>query len=336
MSLFQSTQSYIDELVRATGCADAEEAVRLRARELISLYEQMFGRPTMPIDVNELASLQGIHASDDLPVQSPDAELSPRSEGGVEMRVHPDRPETRKRFSIAHEISHTFFPEYEQKSWCRTDARHRDRSDPDQHLEMLCDIGAAELLLPLPWFSEDANQVVDAAGLVTLADKYFASREATLRRYAELASDPVAAVYFTWKLKPTQKGLVDNQDQGNLFGMSHEDQVRDAMQLRIDYSIPSKSFSELGHYLPPDKSIECSGPIFEASKSASSCDGECHLDFGPASGVYSLSAIPLPTDREQRGPNGEYSTAAIVRPVRVKRSKNKRQSQADSTPSLFD
>jgi hypothetical protein len=28
----------------------------------------------------------------------------------VAIRVNPDRPETRRRFSIGHEIAHTFFP----------------------------------------------------------------------------------------------------------------------------------------------------------------------------------------------------------------------------------
>ena len=330
-----STQHFIDELVRSTGTNSPEEAIRLKARELIQKLETSFDCQ-MPIDVNILASLQGIHGSDDLPRQSPDAELVPRAEGGVEMRVHPDRPETRQRFSIAHEISHTFFPDYEQKGWCRTDARYRNRNDPDQYLEMLCDIGAAELLFPQPWFSNDASQVACAADLVALADKYHGSREATLRRYAELSSDPIAAVYFTWKLKPAQKGVVDNSEQTNLFGLSQEDQIRDAIQLRIDYAIESDRFSELGHYLPPNKSIENSGPIFAASSMATCHDGECHLDFGPASGTYSVMAIPLPTDKTQRGPNDEFSVAAIVRPVAVKKPKRKRNVVPDDTPTLFD
>jgi len=330
-----TTQRFIDELVGSTGMNSPEEAIRAKARELIHSYELTFGPPEMPIDVNVLSSLKGIHPSDDLPIQSPDAELVPRSEGGVEIRVHPNRPETRKRFSIAHEISHTFFPEFEQKTWCRTDARYRYRKDPGQYLEMLCDIGAAELLFPQPWFSDDANQVTNALGLVTLADTYHGSREATLRRYAELSTDPVAAVYFTWKLKPVQKGVVDNKDQANLFGISHEEQVRDALQLRIDYSIASPRFSGLGHYLPPNKSIESIGPIFEASATASCCDAECHLDFGPASGTYAVMAIPLPTDRDQRGPNDEFSVAAIVRPITVKKPRRKKGA-APAGPSLFD
>lgn len=333
-----TTQGFIDELVRTTGASSPEEAIRMKARELIQLCESQIGPTEMPIDVDMLTGMQGIHPSDDLPVQSPDAELAPRSDGEVEMRVHPDRPETRKRFSIAHEVSHTFFPEFQKRSWCRTDARYRDRNDPDQYLEMLCDIGAAELLFPNPWFGNDAAKVTEAVGLVTLAEAYQGSREATLRRYAELSSDPIAAIYFSWKLKPVQKGIVDNVDQGNLFGISHEDQVRDAKQLRIDYVIRSQSFDSLRHFIPPEKSIENTGPIFDASATASCCDGECHLSLGPSSGTYSVMAIPLPTDLNRKGPNGEFSVAAIVRPVMVQQVKKKRSATItnDNSPTLFD
>lgn len=76
-------QTFIDKLVRSTGASSPEEAVRLKARELMTTYQTTLGDPEMPIDVDVLASLQGIHASDDLPIQSPDAELVPRTGGGL-------------------------------------------------------------------------------------------------------------------------------------------------------------------------------------------------------------------------------------------------------------
>src|SRR5438132_6624486 len=161
----RSTEALIDELVRSTGAVDAPSAIRASARELIALYVSSFGEPTMPINIDVLASLRGITRSDEMPLHSPDAELVPDGLGGVAMRVNPDRPDTRVRFSVAHEVSHTFFADYTTKAWCRTDARYRDRSNPDDFLEMLCDIAAAELLLPQPWFSKNASAVTSARGL---------------------------------------------------------------------------------------------------------------------------------------------------------------------------
>src|SRR5947209_3764841 len=126
---------------------------------------------------------------------APTPNLCRPGNGRVAMRVNRDRPETRQRFSIAHEISHTFFPEYHTKHWCRSDGRFRQRNNPDDHLEFLCDTAAAELLLPRPWFPEDAATVTTGAGLLSLAQKYGVSRDATLRRFAETHPRVVAAAF---------------------------------------------------------------------------------------------------------------------------------------------
>jgi Zn-dependent peptidase ImmA (M78 family) len=318
-----STEAIIDQLVRTTGAADAVEAVRIRARELVDLAVASFDEATKPPEIDVLASLRGIVRSDERPTHSPDAELVPDGSGGVAMRVNPDRPETRQRFSVAHEVSHTFFPNYTTKVWCRTDARFRDRDKLDDYLEMLCDIGAAELLFPYRWFPMQAATVDSAAGLLALAVEYRASREATLRRFAELSSKPVAAVFFTWKLKPTQKGTIGRTEQTNLFGITPEEEIREALRLRIDYAIVSPAFGATGHFLPRDKSVENDGPIYEAAASGRPCDGECHLDLGQAAGRYRVHAVPLWTPTDELGANGEHAIAAIIRPVNDRKPKKK-------------
>ncbi|MDZ4685293.1 MAG: ImmA/IrrE family metallo-endopeptidase [Planctomycetaceae bacterium] len=329
----RSTQALIDELIRSTGCNDAPAAIRAKAKELLDLHVTMLGEPSLPISVDVLASLRGIGRSDDVPVHSPDAELVPDGRGGVTMRVNPDRPETRQRFSVAHEISHTFFPDYASKEWCRTDARYRNRETPEDYLEMLCDIGAAELLFPQPWFGRDAAAITDAPGIIALSATYHASREAVIRRYAETSPESVAAVFFIWKLKPTQKGTVGNPNQINLFGISAEDELREARRLRIEYSIASETFKADGHFLPKDKSVENDGPIYRAAATGSPVDDQCHLDFGQASGTYRVSAIPLWTAQDELGASGEQAVAAILRPVSVRRPVKKRSK--DTGPGLF-
>jgi len=329
----RSTQALIDELVRSTGCRDASEAIRAKARELIDLHVASFGEPSLPISVDVLASLRSISRSEEAPVHSPDAELVPDGRGGVTMRVNTDRPETRQRFSVAHEISHTFFPDFESKAWCRTDARYRSRENPEDFLEMLCDIGAAELLFPQPWFGRDAAAVTDATGIITLASTYHASREAAIRRFAETSPESVAAVFFTWKLKPTQKGTVGNADQKSLFGISTEDAVRDVLKLRIEYSVASELFKADGPFLPKDKSVRNDGPIYRAASTGLPVDDQCYLDLGQASGTYRISAIPLWTAEDQLGARGENTVAALLRPVSVRKPAKKRNSRGD--PMLF-
>jgi Zn-dependent peptidase ImmA (M78 family) len=302
-----TTEALIAELVRSTGVADPYAAIRIMACDAIARYSAIFDVPTGPIDVDALASFLGIA----------------RSDGRVSIRVNPDRPETRIRFSTAHEVSHTFFPNYQAKTWCRTDARFRSRNNPDDLLEMLCDVGASELILPAPWFIEDATTVSTAAGLVELAKKYVASREATLRRFAESHERSLAAAFFSWKLKPAQKQTIGNLKQTSLFGVDPAELALQSKRLRLDYSIPSPRFLKAGLYLPPDKSIENDGPLYMAASTGQPCDGECWLDLGRSAGAYQVLAIPVWTDDEDLGPNGENGVGAIIEPIDMNPSGNK-------------
>lgn len=328
-----ATRTLIDELTRSMGCRDPEAAIRRKAAALLDRFVQEFGEPDVPISMEVLASICGITRSDDAPVHSDDAELVPDGKGGMTMRVNPDRPETRQRFSIAHEISHTFFPNYSTKEWCRADARYRSRENPDEYLEMLCDVGAAELLFPQPWFGRSAATVSSAAGLVDLATAFHGSREATMRRYAETSPESLAVSYFTWKLKPTQQSTIGNRDQRSLFGESADETIRAALRLRIEYTVPSPAFRATGHFLPGDKSVESNGPIYQAALTGEPVDGDSHLELGQASGTYRIWAVPLWTPHDDRGAAGECTVAAVLRPLTVRRPARKRGNGAG--PTLF-
>lgn len=331
----RTTAELIEELVKTTGAPDAPAAIRIHARRLLDQYRFQFGEPESGLNVDVLASLRGIRRSADPPRHSEDAELSPDGSGGVTMRVNPDRPLTRQRFSVAHEISHTFFPDYTTKTWCRTDARYRARSNPDDYLEMLCDIGAAELLFPEAAFLQSCSATFNATDLINLAAEYSASREATLRRFAEVSTIPLATVFFIWKLKPTQRGRVGNAQQIHMFGLTAEEQLADAIRLRIEYAIPSSAFQTAGYYLPKDKSVPNDGPIYQAAMTGQPVDAECHLDLGQASGTYRIAAVPVWTADGELGPNGENSVAAVLTPIAVARRGNKRTSNSLGL-GLFD
>ncbi len=318
MTSHVTTQSFISDLLLSAGAADPFVAVRMKANEAIERYRSAFGEPTMPLDVDALTSLLGIEMSDDAPAHSKDAELIPTGNGRVSMRVNRNQPETRRRFSVGHEVSHTFFPNYQTKPWCRTDGKYRRRDNPDDLVEMLCDAGSAELVLPVPWFNYDAARVTTGADLLDLSDKYVVSREATLRRFAELHPRCVSAVFFSWKLKPTQKLTIGDVNQPDLFEANINDRVRRAKKLRIDYSISSHEFGRAGYYIPHDKSVANQGPLYEAASLGLPREGECALDLGPVRGRFAVLAIPLWTAEEDSGPEGEAGVAAILEPLDLK------------------
>lgn len=328
------TRALIRRLIAESGARDAESAMRLRATRAIDAFVMAFGEPSsMPLNLMQLASFLGIRQSGTMPAFSPDAELAPDGTGGMELRINPDRPNTRQRFSIGHEIAHTFFPDHQSHLWPRADSRYRQLHNPMDELEKLCDIGAAELLLPRRWFIGELNTVTNADGLVALAAKYVASREATIRRYAELHSEPVAAVFLDWQLKPTQQSTVGARDQINIFGTDPEAERLAALRLRVSYVIPSESFTSLGHYLPRDKSLDLLGALHDAAVGGLPADGTQILDLGSARGAYRVHAIPLWTAVVDRGPNGEYAVAAVIRPLDLALPRTKRR---PNEPGFFD
>jgi Zn-dependent peptidase ImmA (M78 family) len=302
----------IAALLDETAEDDPREAVRVKARELVQLLvETCGGRP--PFSMEALASLRGIVPSPEPPAFSPDAELQPDEAGQVRLRLNRDRPRTRQRFSIGHEISHTFFPGYEQKVQCRK-PKGRDWADPEDVVEMLCDVGASELLFPLPWFEEDAALGGGTgAGLVSLAERYEASLEATLRRYVEIQKEPIAVVFCHWQLKPAQKRAgLGRADLPDLYGTDPAAEALTLTRLRVEYAVPSATFA---YHIPADKSVDSATVIQQACQSSESIDGEEVLDLGPCRGRFRVSAIPLYTPVGKRGPNGESAVVAVIRPI---------------------
>ncbi|MBS1854924.1 MAG: ImmA/IrrE family metallo-endopeptidase [Acidobacteria bacterium] len=321
------THEIIAALVQEVGAATPTDAVRTKARAAVRSFCEFFGEPEIPFDVAALASFLGIKCSNEAPIHSQDAELVPAGDGRVAIRVNPERPETRRRFSMAHEISHTFFPHYQSKVWCRTDARFRRRENPDDHLEMLCDTGASEIVLPVPWFVHDAEGVHTGMEFIELTRKYGVSREATLRRYAEVSDRNIQAAYFSWRLKPAQTKRLADPNQQRLFDIPADKPP--AKKLRLDYAIPSAAAN--GAFLPQHKSVDNDGPLYAAAL-GTPCEGTCHLDLGPSEGTYRVIAIPLWTSDSEVGPGGENSVGAIIEPIDSKPAKRKIPA---ARPSLF-
>ena len=309
MALDEQIIAVLDE----TGEDDPRDAIRVKARELVELYHATFGEKP-PFKMEALASLKGIRPSSEPPAHSHDAELQPDGKGGVLLRLNRERPLTRQRFSVGHEITHTFFPGYEEKVQCRK-PKNRDWSDPEDVIELLCDVGASELLFPLPWFQEDAERWGQhAEGIARLATEYKASLEATLRRLLDLSAEPIAAVYFRWKIKPAQKRKgIGRKDQPSLFGDDPEEEAKALMKLRVEYALQSDGF-EL--HIPQEKSVESTSVIYRAGAGNACLDAEEELDLGPCRGRFRISAIPVFTEEEILGPKGEKGVVAVLRPVR--------------------
>lgn len=145
------------------------------------------GPPFDPIKLAEILKI------DVLPKEErDDACLIPLSADRLRIEFNPNRPKARIRYSIAHELAHTLFPD------CRDEIRHRltrrKQKGDDWQLEMLCNLAAGEILMPLESFvpANDGCFGIDQA--LEKRKKFDVSMEAILLRWIRQTHE-VAAIF---------------------------------------------------------------------------------------------------------------------------------------------
>jgi Zn-dependent peptidase ImmA (M78 family) len=189
-------------LIRSSGGGDPEEIIRGKAREVVAWAKQM-GWTGPPYDPLKLASLRGIRSRKSESLFSTEAQLTPLADRQLLLEFNPDRAPCRKNYSISHEIVHTFFDDcYEMVHQRNSDRRS---FDPEQEIEHLCQIGAAEILMPEEDFQRDmARYGFSLKAVAGLCREYSASREAVARRTLTLTDRPSALVFLSRRLKPIE------------------------------------------------------------------------------------------------------------------------------------
>lgn len=308
---------HVRAVMEEMGEADPERAVRAKAQQVVRQYVEMF-REEPPFNMEAMASLRGLQVTQEAPKHSPDSEIAPEN-GGVVLRVNRNRPFVRQRFSIGHEIGHTLFPEYELAVRCRKPSE-RDWADESDQVESLCDVAASEILFPSPWFDDAvAGLPVGASALCDLAFRFQASPEATLRRFTDVCRDPVAVLFCSWKLKPTEarRRAADR----NQMGMFDNSLPAPTPKLRVDYAVLNEAFeSGCADHLPKDKSLPLDGPVGDAAFRQTPSDGAMWIDLGTTARNFAVHAIPIFTPEDRLGPDGSVSVALVLRPNQNSRS----------------
>src|ERR1039458_7936894 len=109
-----------------------------------------------------------------------DARTVPLANDRLQIEFNPNKPQARIRFSIAHEIAHSLFPD------CHEAIRHRhsisEQQGDDWQVEMLCNLGAAEFLMPVGTFPDFKQEGVGIDRLLELRMQFEVSTEAVLLR----------------------------------------------------------------------------------------------------------------------------------------------------------
>lgn len=159
--------------------ANADLLVLRLCRDLLT--QARTERYATPLAV--LASCQGIRAIQYGPLATPSMLFE--DDGGFRALLNESDPPERQRFSLAHEIVHTFFrcvPGF-------------GLAHDSPEVERLCDLGAAELTMPsgrFPAFLQGAG--LSMAGLRACSEEFATSLQATARRAMDVTEHPAAVV----------------------------------------------------------------------------------------------------------------------------------------------
>lgn len=182
---FKWTNASVLDFASGEDPVQAMEA-KARALALKAMDDGWTGPPFDPLSLAEWLHLK-VEARSDIP----DARLIPVGDKSLVLEYNPMRPRGRLRFSIAHEIAHTLFSD------CADEIRHRggdvEMAGDNWQLEVLCNIGAAELLMPLGSFTQLTDQRLSINNVMEIRKRFDVSVEACLIRLVKLARTPSAA-----------------------------------------------------------------------------------------------------------------------------------------------
>jgi Zn-dependent peptidase ImmA (M78 family) len=242
MARRRAVDAPVQALLDAHHVANPESLVQSLCHDLLRDAEA-----AVPVDLDVLASYRNAR------VRIVDHEQAETiAWDGRHWHIHVSQRDTpgRQRFSCAHGIVHTFFMDAERtrpSAGVSTPAKHAWSEQEEQ----LCDIGAAELLLPRVEFLARCPAVVTMATVLELASYFEASAEATALRVVTLSSVPAALVVLEPQLKPVeQRAVAKRRQQQSLPGLE-DPQPAPVPRLRVQ-----KSKGNGLPFIPKHKSVD--------------------------------------------------------------------------------
>ena len=169
-------------VLRLSGAEKPIDAIEEAARSVIFRFLENGGKgpPFNPIELAEFLGIETVPSND-----VRDARTT-FSGGRFVVEFNPNRPKSRINYSICHEITHTFFPDCKEK--VRNRSLHSEMGGDEWQLEMLCNIGASELLIPAEHIPQLGQSGLTIEHLLELRGKFDVSMEALLLRLARATS----------------------------------------------------------------------------------------------------------------------------------------------------
>lgn len=174
--------------MRAHELTDPVAAITRASQQLVlAALDSGWGGP--PFDPLALAKLNQVDVVSNADI--PEAQTVPVGSHGLRIEFNPERPRARIRFSVAHELAHTLFPDCRERVRQRT--THRDFASDEWQLEALCNLAAGEILMPAGSLAFDAKthtaiKSVSLNRVMMLRKRYDVSAEAIAQRLVRTSS----------------------------------------------------------------------------------------------------------------------------------------------------
>lgn len=156
--------------------------------QTLSLEAMQAGWSGPPFDPAKLADILGVRVVPKEEVA--DARIVPLPEDEFQIEFNPNKPKARVRYSIAHELAHTLFPDCNEA--VRLRASKGEQSGDEWQLEMLCNLAAAEFLMPIASFPELGREDLTIERVLDLRKQFDVSTEAVLLRSVRTTTSPLA------------------------------------------------------------------------------------------------------------------------------------------------
>jgi Zn-dependent peptidase ImmA (M78 family) len=295
-------------LIRATGgLTDPRCIVVNLARKLAQKYRSFDGSDVGPLKRLEIiASFSGLTVT---PMDIEQRKTEPRDavlilNGRADGRrgqvfYNPKRPQGRVAFSIAHEISHTFFPN------TVIGARFRDlcgsKSREANELERLCDLAASELLMPADEFRREACDRFSMTELERLTQRFGSSFESTVFRLATAHPGVAVAGLLKFRFTKNEERLRTRSIQQVLFDDAPGilNKPPEAKYRRQSFFASSACGDE--YTIRWNKSFSLDSCVYRAAKSEGMCfDIEALPNDSGQAGL--LEVVRAPFQREDANP----------------------------------
>lgn len=278
------TEPLVLGLMAEARTADPREAIEAYAERL-----RREGRQNrLPVKVETIASVKGVRSRRGAHEFA--GRIYVEENGQLVMDLNAKDSPARQRFTCAHEMMHTAFPNFTEEKRYRLDTSV-EAKPLNQEEEYLCDLGAAALLMPASLLGAYSLVRDGLSAVKRLASEAEVSLEAAGNRLAELSAEPVAFMVFEHAHKPADRPALRRGEAV-------------PKQVRLRYA----HCSELDVYLPRFKGAAPDSAIARAHHSGKLERGLEELPGVSGAGIFEIEARCYGVEERKR-------VLAAARPV---------------------